>query len=106
MSPETLGWIGGSLGVVFGLLGGAVGTYFAVRNTRGPRERAFAVKMSIACWVFVALFVAGMFLLPGWYKHLLWVPYALILGFGIQWSNRVQTRIRQEEASGGETGNP
>ena len=95
------GWAGGLLGVLLGILGGAIGTYCSVRNTRGPRERAFAVKMSIVCWVFVALFVAGLFLIPGWYKHLLWVPYVLLLVVGIQWSNRVQARIRGEEAGTG-----
>ena len=37
-------WIGAIAGAVIGLAGGAVGTWFSIRNTNGPRERAFMVK--------------------------------------------------------------
>ena len=35
------GLIGGIAGGVIGIAGGLVGTYFSIKNTRGPRERAF-----------------------------------------------------------------
>ena len=95
------GWIGGILGAVLGALGGVIGTYFSIRNTNGPRERAFAIKASIVCWVFVFAFCAGMLLISGWYKHLLWIPYVVLLVFGIYWWNKAQFRIRQEEAGQG-----
>lgn len=105
MDPETLGqlggWIGGILGALLGVLGGVVGTYFTIRNTKGPRERAFAIKGSIVCWVLVLAFVAGMLLIPGWYKHLLWIPYVILMIFGIQWWNKTQFQIRREEAGRG-----
>ena len=35
-------------GIIFsvslGVLGGAIGTYFSIKNTSGPRERAFMVR--------------------------------------------------------------
>ena len=76
------GWIGPIVGGGIGLLGGVIGTYFTVKNTRGPRERGFAIRASILCWVLVLLFVAGMALIPGWYKLLLVIPYLVGLFFG------------------------
>ena len=62
------GWVGGGIGTLFGLLGGVIGTYFAIKNTKGPRERAFAVQVSIVCWVFILVFLAAIFLIPTWHK--------------------------------------
>jgi Ca2+/Na+ antiporter len=99
MDLGTLGgWVGGILGGVIGVLGGVMGTYFTIKNTKGPRERAFAVKGSIICWVFVVAFVVGMWLIPQWYNLLLVVPYVIILVFGIRKWNQTQLRIRKEEA--------
>ena len=102
MDPVTLGklggWIGGILGAVVGVLGGIIGTYFTVKNTKGPRERAFAVKASIVCWVFVLVFVAAMFLIPTWHKHFLWIPYVVLLILGIRIGNNRLAQIRKEES--------
>ncbi len=92
------GWIGGIAGAAMGLLGGVIGTYFSIKNTSGPRERAFMIKAAILCWVFVGLFCAGMWLIPSWYKMLLVVPYVAILLFCIRWGNATQSRIRREES--------
>ena len=35
------GWVGTLVGGGVGLLGGVIGTYFTIKNTKGPRERAF-----------------------------------------------------------------
>jgi hypothetical protein len=37
-------WIVGS---IVGLAGGVIGTYFSIKNTKGPRERAFTVKSAV-----------------------------------------------------------
>ncbi|MGH9369286.1 MAG: hypothetical protein ACRD3M_16625 [Thermoanaerobaculia bacterium] len=95
MHPGTLGAIAGS---ALGLLGGAIGTYFSIRNTRGPRERAFVVRASGIAWVAVTVFLAALLLLPSPYRFLLWIPYAILLPLGIWKWNRVQGRIREEEA--------
>jgi hypothetical protein len=68
------GWVGAVAGGLLGVLGGAIGTYFTIKNTNGPRERLFAIKASIICWVFVALV------------------------FAIQKWNQTQLRIREEES--------
>jgi hypothetical protein len=93
------GVIGGLIGGVLGLLGGAVGTYFSIRNTAGPRERLFMVQVAIVAWIVVSAFVLGLLTLPQPYNFLLWVPYGIALPLGIFWSNRRQRVIRSEEAS-------
>jgi hypothetical protein len=98
------GWIGAIVVVGIGLLGGVIGTYFTVKNTKGPRERAFAVKASILCWILVVLFVAGLALIPGWYKLLLVIPYLVGFFFGIRKWNEIQFRIQAESAADAEPG--
>jgi Ca2+/Na+ antiporter len=98
MHPGTVGAIVGS---VLGLLGGAAGTYFSIKNTRGPRERAFVVKASVITWVAVITFLAGLLMLPSPYRFGLWAPYVILLAYGIRAWNRAQARIREEEARGG-----
>jgi len=103
MDPEgqvqLAGWVGAALGAAIGLAGGMIGTYLAVRNTQGPRERAFVIKAAAVCWVLVTLFVVAMILIHSWYKHLLWIPFAIGLAVGIRWWNRHQAEIRNEEAN-------
>ena len=92
------GWIGPIIGGGGGVLGGVIGTYFTIKNTNGPRERAFTIKGSILCWVFITLFIAGMCLIPSWYKITLVIPYVVVLFFGIRKWNEIQFRIRKEES--------
>lgn len=104
LSPQTvriLAWAGGLLGGAVGVLGGALGTYAGVKNTRGPRERAFVIRAAVLCWALVLAFVLGLLLIPGWYKHLLWIPYVVLLVLGIRSWNRAQLRIRREESGEG-----
>ena len=82
----------------FGVMGGAIGTYFTIKNTNGPKERAFAIKGSVVCWLFVVAFIAGMLLIPQWYKLLLVVPYSILLVLGTRKWNQIQFRIRNEES--------
>lgn len=94
----SIGWAGGILGGLLGVLGGVIGTYFSIRNTKGPRERAFMIKASIVCWVFVLAFVLGMWLIPGFYKILLVPIYVVGLVTGILLGNKKQAQIRSEES--------
>ena len=59
---------------------------------------SIVLKASIVCWIVVLLFVAGMALIPGWYKLLLVIPYLVGLFFGIRKWNEIQFRIQKEEA--------
>lgn len=95
------GLIGGIVGGSVGLLGGVIGTYASIKNTNGPRERAFMIKAAVMTWIGVTLFLALLFLLPRPYNFLLWIPYAIALPLGIRWCNRRQQAIRAEEAADG-----
>jgi uncharacterized membrane protein YfcA len=92
------GWIGAIVGVVIGIIGGIIGTYFSIKNTNGPRERAFMVKASVVVWVAGILFLGLMFALPNPYRYFLWIPFAILLPLGIFFGNRTQQRIRKEES--------
>jgi uncharacterized membrane protein YfcA len=93
------GLIGGIIGGALGVAGGAIGTYFSIRNTSGPNERSFMIRVSVVAWVAVTAFLGGLLMLPKPFNWLMWVPYAIALPLGIRWSNRRQLEIRAEEAS-------
>lgn len=81
-----------------GLMGGLIGAYFSIKNTNGPRERAFMLKVSIVAMVAVSVFVGLLYVLPNPYRFFLWVPYAILLPLSIVSCNRTQQRIRLEES--------
>ena len=93
------GLVGGIIGGALGALGGVVGTYFSIKNTNGPRERAFMIRVAIVAWVVITAFVFGLFALPQPFNFLLWAPYGIALPLAILWCNRRQLRIRAEEAA-------
>ena len=95
MHPGTIGGIIGGLG---GLAGGIIGTYFSIKNTSGPRERAFMIKASVIGWIAILVFLGIMFTLPNPYRYFLWIPYGILLPLGIVTGNRKQQRIREEES--------
>ena len=45
MDHATLAWAGGVLGGVLGTLGGVIGTYFSIKNTNGPKERSYMIRV-------------------------------------------------------------
>lgn len=92
------GWIGGITGGLFGLAGGVVGTYFSIKNTNGPRERSFMIRSAMVCWIAILIFLGLLIALPGPYRWLLWIPYAILLPLGIVHGNRRQQAIRREES--------
>lgn len=96
MHPGLIGAIAGS---AIGIFGGIVGTYFSIKNTNGPKERSFVMKASALTWVTVVIFLCALLLLPSPYNNLMWVPYGLLLGFGIRKFNETQKRIRDAETN-------
>lgn len=98
------GLVGGIVGSVLGLAGGVIGTYFSIRNTNGPRERAFMVRMSALAWLGITVFLALLLLLPDPWRFLVWIPYGILLPLFIVRANRGQARIRAEEAGQAGTG--
>ena len=90
------GLIGGIIGSLLGIAGGLIGTYFGIKNTNGPRERAFMICSAIVCWIGVAVFLASMFFLPQ-ARLWLWIPYCILLLLCIRYGKKKQMAIRREE---------
>jgi len=91
MHPGTIGGFGG-------LAGGIIGTYFSIKNTNGPRERAFMIKASVIGWIAILVFLVLMLTLPNPYRYFLWIPYGILLPWAIVTGNWKQQRIRVEES--------
>lgn len=93
----NIGIIGGIMGALVGLMGGIIGTYFSIKNTNGPKEKAFMVKISIIGWIGIALFLVLIFIIPNFYRPFLFIPYGIILPIIIIKGNKIQAKIREEE---------
>src|SRR5258705_4716551 len=91
------GTVGGIVGGIIGLAGGAVGTYASIKNTSGPRERRFMVRAAIAAWVGITLFLVLLFVLPNPYRWLIWILYGVALPLAFVTLNRKQQAIRSAE---------
>ena len=91
-------WIGAIVGGVLGLAGGIVGTYFSIKNTNGPRERAFMIRSAVVWWISILIFLGLLLGLPNPYRFFMWIPYSILLPLGIVFGNRKQQAIRQEES--------
>ena len=98
MDSETGGLIGGIVGGTLGVLGGVIGTYFSIKNTNGPRERALMIRASAVAWVVVLMFLVALGLTPLRYQVWLWLPYVLLLALAIRAGNRKHEQIRREES--------
>jgi uncharacterized membrane-anchored protein len=99
MNDATVGLIGGIAGTIVGCLGGIIGTYFSIKKTNGPRERAFMIKFCAATWAALLVFLTWLLFLPTPYKYLAWIPYSIGLPMGIRYCNRRQQEIRQSESN-------
>lgn len=95
---SILVWGVALFGAAVGVLGGVLGTYATLKNTKGPRERAFVVRASALCWVLILAFVVAIVRIPGWYNLIMFIPYVILLVFAGWWWNQAQMRIRREES--------
>jgi Ca2+/Na+ antiporter len=91
------GLSGGILGGIIGIIGGLIGTFFSIKNTNGPKEKAFMIKSVVILWVAIIVFLALFFCLPKPYNFLLWIPYIIALPIAILHLNRRQREIREIE---------
>jgi len=101
MTGNLWAWVGGIAGSAIGLGGGIVGTYFSIRNTKGPRERSFMIQFAIVAWACMVVFLSLLFALPNPYRWLVWIPYGIVLPMAIQYGNRKQQALRKEEEQDG-----
>ena len=93
------GLIGGIIGGIIGIAGGVIGTYFSIKNTEGPKERAFMIKASLLFWFAGIVFIIVLLVLPFPYKWFLWVPYSIALPLGIRFLNKRSAQLKQEDAA-------
>lgn len=91
------GLIGGIVGGVLGIGGGIFGTWCSIRNTHGPRERAFMIRASVVAWIALAIFLFLLLWLPHPYRLWMWAPYGILLPLGIMYTNRRVAEIRRDE---------
>lgn len=84
MEPQMAGLIGGIAGGAIGLMGGAIGTYFSIKNVRTEAERRFMIRCAVAMWIGLVGFVilpaclVVAKLVPSWAAWCLWLPFMLI----------------------------
>lgn len=90
------GLIGAIAGSALGVAGGLVGTYVAVKNTRGPRERRFMLKVGVAVWGMLVLLALALVFMPS-LRFWVWLPLTLLVLLGIPFVNRRQQAIRRDE---------
>jgi len=97
MNDATMGLIGGIAGTAIGCLGGIIGTYFSIKNTKSHRERVFMIKFCATAWLALMVFLAWLMFLPTPFKYLAWIPYGIGLPVGIRYCNRRLLEIRKSE---------
>lgn len=98
MNPGDGGLIGGIVGGFVGIAGAMVGTYFSIKNTHGPRERAFMKRAAVVFWVAILALLALRFMVPGHLFLYVIMLYGILLPIGIYVCNMVQRSIRLDES--------
>ena len=98
LSGISIGWVGGAIGALLGIAGGALGTYFSIKNTQGPAERAFMIKAAVAAWISISVFLLLLVCLPIPYNFMMWLPYGILLPLAIRHVNQRQVEIQKAEA--------
>jgi len=93
MTNAELAWLGGGLGAILGLIGGIVGTYFSIKNSKKPKQRTFAIKMSVIGWAAILTVSLVAYILPDSYKMLAFIPIWIGLPFYILYWNRKQKEL-------------
>lgn len=89
------GMIGGIIGSILGVAGGAFGAYCSIKNAQTGEERALMIKATLFICVGVATFLILLFWLPKPYDSLMWIPYGIALPLSIIYINKKQRQIRE-----------
>lgn len=77
--------------VAVALVGGGIATYFNVRNARGPRERAFVLRVCIIGWALILSMLGLMYVLPPPYRYITVFVYFVVCPWLIyRWTNTHQ----------------
>lgn len=77
--------------VGFAVIGGGWASWVNIRQTRGPRERSFVVRICVAAWLLILSMLGLMYVLPAPYKYLAMLFYFFGVPFLIyRWSKTHQ----------------
>ena len=95
MEGGMWGLIGGGIGAALGMLGAAWGTARSIRSCGTPEARRFMIRVSVAVWAGLSLFMLVMVLhvfrlAPDWAY---WVAMACMLGAIIPLARFVNARL-------------
>ena len=99
------GLSGAVLGPILGLLGGIVGAWCSIRNTRSPRERRFVIRMIVLLWLLLCGLIGAPLVLmftgivPGWFYWTCFTVFFCTLMPLIVWGNRRQRQIQVEDGT-------
>ena len=88
------------MGISFGsllLLIGIVGTLQSVKNTKGPKERAFAAQSNMFAWIAIAFFFITLYFLPEPYNYMVVVVYFVVFPFVVYRASSRRLLIRRLE---------
>ena len=84
-------------GGMVGVAGGIVGTYFRIRKTNGPKERAFAARAAGVCWLGASTFLVCLFLATGGWQWTLWAAYLPLPFWFVRWANEGLDHARVQD---------
>jgi RNA polymerase sigma factor (sigma-70 family) len=99
---------GAVLGPLLGFLGAAFGVAAGISSTRSPRERRFAIVLTLYIALLVGSLLAALVVMLQWFpsyyrtawvQTAIWLPYALSLALIIRWGTRRAQQIRQEDGT-------
>lgn len=60
------------------LLGGAIASYYNIRNSRGPKERAFVTKACVIAWAVILSMLVAVYLLPAPWRYAAAAGYFIV----------------------------
>jgi hypothetical protein len=90
-------WSSMLIGVAGALVGCAFGAYAAIKGAKSPQERAFVwVWATEALLLFVSFAIAWV-VVPGWYRFLLIIPFALALFLLARYGNRKFMDLKRKQ---------
>lgn len=93
------GVIGGLVGSLIGICGAVIGGYYSIRNTNGPKERKFMVRLTVIVAILVLMLLVVVFSVGNPRANWVMIPFfALVLPALIYFGNKRQRKIRAEES--------
>ncbi|GAB4316989.1 MAG: hypothetical protein Kow0019_17850 [Methanobacteriaceae archaeon] len=91
------GFIGAIIGVTVGIIGGLIGSYYSIKNTKGPLEKTFIKKVILVFWIFGIIYLLLLITIPIPYNFLFMTCSFIIFPFFIRYINNKLKKIQMIE---------